>query len=81
MPMMQSVVAIVKKLASEQYNAVLLHKPFGVKDDNFPELPEESFMLVIQTEHQKELFEKFSSGVVCVDSTHNTNLYNYKLLP
>ena len=30
------VVAIVKKLANEQYNPVLLHKPFGVKDDNFP---------------------------------------------
>ena len=37
-------------------------------------------MLVIQTEHQKELFEKFSSGLVCVDSTHNTNQYNYKLI-
>ena len=76
----QSVVAIVKKLANEQYNPVLLHKPFGVKDENFPELPEDSFMLVIQTEHEKELFEKFSSGVVCVDSTHNTNQYNYKLI-
>ena len=47
----QSVVAIVKKLANEQYDSVLLHKPFGVKDDNYPELPEDSFMLVIQTEH------------------------------
>ena len=35
----QSVIAIVKKLANEQYNPVLLHKPFGVKDDNFHELP------------------------------------------
>lgn len=76
----QSVAAIVKKLQDEPFNPILLYNEFGVKDDNFSELPADSFMLVIQTEHQKELFERFSTGVICIDSTHNTNQYDYKLI-
>ena len=35
-------------------------------------------MLVVMTEFQAMLFKKFLD-VVCVDSTHKTNQYGYKL--
>ena len=74
------VAATVRKLQDEPFNPILLYKQFGDKDDRFPDLPADSFMLVIQTEHQKELFERYSFRILCVDSTHNTNQYGYKLI-
>ena len=32
------------------------------------------------TEFQAQLFEEFGSKVVCVDSTHKTNEYKFKLI-
>ena len=75
-----SVKAIVEKLATEQFNPVLGYKEFGVHDNNFPNLPTDSFLLILQTEHQKQMFQRHSARVVCVDSTHNTNQYDYKLI-
>ena len=40
---------------------------------------EENFLLILKTEFQATLFQKFST-FVCVDSTHKTNEYGYKLI-
>ena len=40
---------------------------------------EENFLLILMTEFQATLFEKFST-FACVDSTHKTNEYGYKLI-
>ena len=37
-------------------------------------------MLAIQTEWQKELYEEYSSSILCIDSTHGTNAYQFKMM-
>ena len=36
-------------------------------------------MIVLQTESQKEMLQKFGSDGVCVDATHGTNGYDFTL--
>ena len=45
----------------------------------YPLLTEENFLLILMTEFQAMLFKKFST-LTCVDSTHKTNEYGYKLI-
>lgn len=42
-------------------------------------LKKEDFVLVLQTEHQKQLAQKFGPSGICCDSTHGTNAYNFTL--
>ena len=74
-----SVERLVCELEKEG-NLVLAYKPQGVTKEAFPQLREESFLLVIMTAFQSEMFKKHSARIVCVDSTHNTNPYGFKLL-
>ena len=43
-------------------------------------LKEEDFLMVIQTEHQKNMANKFGNLGVCCDSTHGTNAYDFNLV-
>ena len=43
-------------------------------------MEEQEFFLVIQSQHQRQLYRHYASRIVCVDSTHGTNAYNYKLI-
>jgi len=70
---------IVKELELEEPSPVIAYKPRGVKDERYPLLTEENFLLILMTEFQATLFQKFST-FVCVDSTHKTNEYGYKLI-
>ena len=70
-----SVDRIVTELRLEDPSPAIAYKAMGVKGEY---LREDNFMLVVMTEFQATLFKKFSD-VVCVDSTHNTNQYGYKL--
>ena len=63
----------------EDPSPVIAYKPCGRKDDNHPLLKEENFLIVIMTEFQAAMFAKFST-LGCVDSTHKTNEYGYKLI-
>ena len=49
-------------------------------DDNYKQLDNESFLLVVMTKFKAYMFEKFSCKIVCVDSTHKTNPYRFKLV-
>ena len=42
-----------------------------------PSLHKEDFMLVIQTQSQKQLF---GSNILCMDDTHGTNSYHFSLV-
>ena len=59
----------------ENHSPVIAYKPCGKKD----ELKEENFLVVIMTDFQANMFAKFST-LGCVDSTHKTNEYGYKLI-
>ena len=76
----QSVSLAVSELEQEPYNPVLAFKIQGTKHDKFPALPADSFVLALQTEFQRDSFQKFGSSIFCIDSTHGTNAYRYKLI-
>ena len=75
-----SVDRIVKELNEEPQSPVLYYKPQGVVDPDHSTLVEDTFLLVIMTRFQASLFEAFSKRIVCLDSTHKTNQYKFKLL-
>lgn len=58
----------------------MLFKTHGSKDDSHPALQTDSFVLVIQTQFQMELYQKHASTILCIDSTHGTNQYRFKLI-
>jgi len=64
----------------ETPSPVLLYKPQGIDDPNWPLLLKDTFLLVLMTEFQASIFEMFCSRIVCVDSTHKTNQYRFKLI-
>ena len=74
-----SVDRIVNELELEDPSPVIGYKPRGIKDERYPLLTEENFLLILMTEFQVTLFKKFST-FACVDSTHKTNEYGYKLI-
>jgi len=39
-----------------------------------------SFLFILMTEFQAQLFEEFGSKLVCIDSAHKTNEYKFKLI-
>ena len=75
-----SVERLVRELQQEENSVVIAYKPQGKKDEAFPQLGEGSFLLVIMTDFQATMFEKHSARVVCIDSTHKTNPYGFKLV-
>ena len=61
-------------------NVVLSYKPQGADDDTTG-LKRDDFLIVLQTPIQVEMFKKFAEGkVVCIDATHGTNAYDFKLI-
>ena len=37
-------------------------------------------MLALQTKFQLQQYEKYAATVLCIDSTHGTNAYKFKLI-
>ena len=70
----------VAELQQEPFNPVLAYKPQGTSHSQFPSLPLESFILIIQTEFQMQLYRKYAHKILCIDSTHCTNAYRFKLI-
>ena len=75
-----SVQMMVNELEDESYNPVLIYKPQHKQSSEHPSLPADAFVLAIQTHWQKEMYRRFSTSVLCIDSTHSTNAYNFKLI-
>ena len=75
-----SVTMMVAELRQEHFNPILIFKPQGRKDEAYSNLQEECLFLVLQTEFQMELYRNYASKIVCIDSTHGTNQYRFKLI-
>lgn len=75
-----SVDRIVKELQKESPPPVLFYKPQGAVSTEFSMLAADTFLLVLMTSFQAEIFEEFCSKITCVDSTHKTNEYRFKLI-
>lgn len=74
-----SVDRIVRELCSEPKSPILLYKAQGADKPEI-ELPTNTFIIAIMTEFQAQLFNAFSQKIVCLDSTHCTNQYRFKLV-
>jgi len=75
-----SVHLIVEELRNEPFNPILVYKPQGTAEPQYPMLQVETFLLAIQTKFQKDLYEAHASTILCIDSTHGTNQYRFKLI-
>ena len=75
-----SVDRIARELSQEDPSPVLFYKPQNSKNIEYPCLLEESFLFILMTEFQAQLFEEFGNKLVCIDSTHKTNEYKFKLI-
>ena len=75
-----SVKTIVNELREEPFDPVLFYKPQHSNSSEYVSLPDDAFVLAIQTEWQKELYEQYSSSILCTDSTHGTNAYQFKVI-
>ena len=75
-----SVDRLVQELEQEKPSPIIAYKPQGVKKEAYPKLSADNFLFVIMTQFQAEMFRKYSGRVVCVDSTHKTNPYGFKLV-
>ena len=60
-------------------NPVLLYKQQQVVNEDI-NLNKDDFMLVLMTNEQSENYEKFAPYVLCIDSTHGTNQYQFYLI-
>ena len=76
----KSVQLLVAELQQEQYDPIMAFKVQGSKNDYYPNLSEDTFLLAVQTEFQRELLRLYGGSVVCIDSTHGTNAYRFKLI-
>lgn len=61
-------------------NCVVLYKPQGVTSDEHVHLKKGDFVLIIMTDGQKEILEKFGNDCVCIDGTHGLNSYGFELI-
>ena len=75
-----SVDIFVEELRGEPYNPILLYKRQHEVDEQYPSLAEDTFLLAIQTDFQRQLYEQHAHKVVCIDATHGTNAYRFKLI-
>ena len=74
-----SVLDWVQEIQCEEFNPVLFFKPQGQKSD-FNGVEEKDFLLALQTQFQKEMFEKHAQKLICVDATHVTTAYDFQLV-
>ena len=62
-------------------NPVLLYTSQGTEpDDDLKDLNKDDFVICIQTPFQLDMLREFGQEAVCVDSTHGTNVYDFKLI-
>ena len=62
-------------------NPVLLYKSQGTEPDgDLKDLNKDDFIICVQTPFQADMLREFGSEAVCVDSTHGTNVYDFKLI-
>ena len=75
-----SVDVIVNELHEEPFDPVLVYKVQHHSSPDYPSLPTDAFVLAIQTNWQKDVYEKYSRSIMCIDSTHGTNAYQFKVI-
>ncbi len=72
---------LLQKCRPLDYNPILLYKQQGEEpSQECKMLNNQDFLLVIQTEFQKDILIKHGSSGVCIDATYNVNNYDFHLI-
>ena len=76
-----SIMLLAEQLKKEKYNPLLLYKPENGETDTGPELPaDDLFLFAWMTKQQEAMLKKNASKILCIDATHDTNQYQFKLI-
>lgn len=70
--------SVFAKLQTLDYNPVTAFKPQG--KESIDNLAKDDFLLAIQTQFQCDLMKTFGTRLICMDATHGTNHYHFKLV-
>lgn len=76
-----SVKALVEELNCLAYSPVILFKSQGDEQPEFMDnVGTDDFIIGLQTEFQRDMQRQHSHVCICMDSTHRTNMYDFKLI-
>ena len=76
-----SVCAWVEELKSSPNNPILLFKAQGeVQPEDMNNVGNSDFILGLQTQFQRDMLQKYGGACICMDATHGTNMYDFKLI-
>ena len=76
-----SVLTIVEEMQTLDYNVILIFKQQSENPiEKYKFLDINDFLLVLQTEFQREMFVKYGKNGVCMDATYNVYDYNFHLI-
>ncbi|KAK3924323.1 Methionyl-tRNA formyltransferase [Frankliniella fusca] len=80
----EAVKMLFERLVEEEYNPVLIYKPYKAELQHGPQsainLPQEVFMLGLQSKEQADMMRMASQTILIVDATHDMDQYGCKLL-
>ncbi len=68
------------ELQALEYDPVTIFKPQGQECVTDTCLAKNDFLLGIQTKFQSEMMKAFGDKLICMDATHGTNHYDFKLV-
>ena len=60
-------------------NIIIFYKTQGSISNEFPQLKDDDFILILMNDSQREVLERFGKKCVCMDSTHGLNSYEFEL--
>ncbi|XP_050310998.1 uncharacterized protein LOC126746702 [Anthonomus grandis grandis] len=69
----------IKELETQENNPVLFYKKQGVVSELETLLIESDFCLILMNSVQAEVLKNFGSNIICIDSTHGLNPYDFEL--
>ena len=75
-----SVCAWVEEMEALDNNPIIAFKPQGKECDGSLGVGRDDFILAIQTQFQRQLLATFGANIICMDATHKTNQYDFKLV-
>uniref|UniRef100_A0A1X7UY78 OTU domain-containing protein n=1 Tax=Amphimedon queenslandica TaxID=400682 RepID=A0A1X7UY78_AMPQE len=67
-------------ISAESFDPILVYKPQGTVKSLYPSLTEDAFFVVFQSKFQLQQYQLYASNILCLDSTHGTNAYRFKLI-
>lgn len=79
---LMSVCTWVQELKSLPYNPIVVFKPQEESSSHTSSgcLTNDTFLLGIQTEYQRDAMQHYGNKIICMDSTHGTNIYDFLLI-